>query len=486
MHQAKREDRLLAGSGGWEQATEGFGILRSVQLLGRRNSSHHTRLLTRFALLSFLAIVATTTTLGFFLSSYVTRQMPTQDAIEAMESLNALIRSEGAEIGFQEGSQGADTPEMATVIRYLQHLPDVYLATVYRLDGSVIWSTDKTGNSQLDPNGDRLIAAFGGELKPEFQPLSQGAGNAFGVPGGATSFVTFAIPIWARDETTVIGAVEIRKVPETLLGSIDRVNYMAWGSEALAGAVLFCGLLLMVLYTARVLQRHEERLIEKERLAVVGEMASSIAHGLRNPLTAIRSCAELVLDDDLPRSARGPVTDIIEQSERLESWIRSFLTQALGDPVPASGSSDVDEVIRKSLGNFQAQLTNRNIVVDFVDEGLCPPIAAQPTELEQILNSILSNSIEAMSGGGRIDVSRALRPDGQVCIVIRDNGPGIPGEIVRRLFNPFASGKPAGLGVGLVLARRIVERLGGSLELRNRKTTGVEVRCTIPLCETPS
>ena len=482
MYHAKGEDRLQVDADPWDRQTEESGPAVETRIPGLRGSSHHTRLVTRFALLGFLAIVATTTTLGFSLSSYITGQMPFQDAIEAMESLNALVRSEGAEQGFQEGAQGADMPGMATVLRYLQHLPDVYLATVYGADRTVIWSTDKTRDSLPPSMNDQLTGALGGELKPEVRPLSPVDGGHSGVPKGATSFVTFAVPIWSRDNTSVIGAVEIRKVPETLLGSIDRVKYLAWGGEALAGVVLFCGLLLIVLYTTRVLQRHEEKLIENERLAVVGEMASSIVHGLRNPLTVIRSCAELVLDDDLPDNARGPVTDIVGQSERMESWIRSLLTHALGSQAPTVGSTDVDQVIGKCLESYLSQMRNRNIAAVFTDQGSCPLVAAQPAELEQVLNSILSNSIEAMPGGGKIRVSRSVRPDNQVCILIEDNGPGIPGEMIRRLFRPFQSGKPTGLGVGLVLARRIVERLGGSLELRNRERTGVEAICTIPAC----
>ncbi|CAN0458193.1 unnamed protein product, partial [Ectocarpus fasciculatus] len=136
-------------------------------------SSHHIRLVRRFAILSFLVIVATTATLGFFLSSYLTRQMPFQDAVEATESLNALVRAEGAERGFHEDSQGADTPEMAVILRYLQHLPDVYLATIYRADGSMIWSTDGTLSSASVQENDQLAGALSGTLNPEIRPLPQ-------------------------------------------------------------------------------------------------------------------------------------------------------------------------------------------------------------------------------------------------------------------------------------------------------------------------
>lgn len=452
-----------------------------TQRLGFPESSHHVRLVRRFVILSFIAIVATNATLGFFLSNYLTRQMSLQDAIEASESLNALVRAEGAAPAFSEGSQAADLPEMDAVFRYLQALPDVYLATVYRADGTMIWSTDQTLNSLTLEKNVHLAAALSGELNPVVRPISlEDSASQSGAPDGTTALVTLTVPIWSYDETAVVGAVEIRKVPETLLGSIDRVHYLTWTSEAWAGALLFCCLLIVVLYTTRILKRHEAKLMERERLAGVGEMASSVAHGLRNPLAAIRSCAELALDDDLPESARGPVKDIIDQSERLESWIRSFLTSALEDPVKVISNASVDQVIAKCLKNFQSQMKDRGIAVEFSEQGCSPLVAARPAELEQVLSSVLSNSIEATGSGGTIEISRCLQPTGQTHILIKDNGSGIPTDMIRRLFRPFESGKPFGLGVGLVLARRIAERLGGTLELRNRKSRGVEVICRLP------
>ena len=445
------------------------------------------RLVGRFVLTSFLVIVGTTATIGISLSNYLTRQMPLQDAIEATESLNALIRAEGAENGFAEGSPGVEAPGMATVVRYLQHLPDVYLATIYGPDRIVLWSTDEALIGQYMAESPQTTAAFGGELKPVVRSLaSENDENRRVSLADADTYVAFTIPVWSSDETRVIGAVEIRKVPETLLGSINRVNYLTWGSEAAAGTVLFCGLLIVMLYTSRVLRQHEARLIEMQRMAVVGEMASSVAHGLRNPLAAIRSCAELALDSGLPKSAREPVADIVEQSDRLESWIRSFLTRAREDPHRVVVHAEVDQVVRKCLQGFGSQTAERGIVVKFLDEGRSPLVTAQPTELEQVLNSILSNSIEAMSTGGKLKIKREMLSEGRTRILIKDNGPGIPGEMLERLFSPFESGKPTGLGVGLVLARQIVERLGGSLELHNRKRKGVAVVCTIPTFEAPT
>ena len=247
-----------------------------------------------------------------------------------------------------------------------------------------------------------------------------------------------------------------------------------------AGCTLFAGLAVVVAYASRVLQRQEMRIVETERLAVVGEMASAVAHGLRNPLAAIRSCAELTMDDDIPDHSRESIRDITNQVDRLESWIRAFLIRSRNDPGSMSDQAQIDQVIQRCLENFEAQMRKRGIRWELKGGSGSPVALAQPSELEQVLNSIISNSIEAMSEGGKLGIGWANRADGKIAVTITDTGPGIAADMAGRLFKPFETGKSAGLGVGLALGRRIVERMGGSLDLRNGAKEGVEVILILP------
>lgn len=301
-----------------------------------------------------------------------------------------------------------------------------------------------------------------------------------GLPADVSEFIEFYIPIWSDDRSYVMGAVEVYKSPSSLFSTIHQLVWLAWAGAALAGCVLFSALLGVVLYSTRILRRQELRLIETERLAVVGEMASAVAHGLRNPLAAIRSCAELVSEEDLDPGSKRTIHDIIDQVDRLEAWIRSFLIRTRSTQETATEVAHVDIIIQRCLQGFESQLQKRGITVE-VEDGEASPVAAASTpELEQVLNTILSNAVEAMKDGGSLKICWNSLPGGRIAICVADSGPGMTEEQIRNVFVPFHTSKASGLGVGLALGRRIAERLGGTLDLKNGTARGVEVTLTLP------
>ena len=237
-----------------------------------------------------------------------------------------------------------------------------------------------------------------------------------------------------------------------------------------------------MIYSGRILRRQETRLIEAERLAVVGEMASAVAHGLRNPLAAIRSCAELTVEDDIPPASRQSVQAIMDQVDRLEGWIRSFLVRSEQERGSTEAGARLDLVTARALDNFAPQMARRGITLR--RQGLpVLSVAAGSAEVEQVLNTLLSNAVEAMREGGTLEVACATGPRQRAEVTIRDTGPGLSSEAEATLFTAFRTTKASGLGVGLALGRRIAERLGGQLDIRNRAdgVSGVEARLILPL-----
>ena len=446
-----------------------------------RDSPHHLRMLVLFMIASFFVIALTTAVFGTLLSSYLTRQMVARDAVVSMEFLNSIVRVENAAPYFRGERNVEPAPDMEELFHHVGRFPDVFRANVYGMDGTILWSSLPGLIGQKFTDNDDLAAAMHGEINPEIKRFSDFEKDEHvNFPDSGERFIESYLPIWSEDRSRVVGAVEIYKAPAKLLSAIAQVNRLCTIGGAVGAMVLFGALLVVVVYTTRILRRQEARLVEAERLAVIGEMTSAVAHGLRNPLAAIRSCAELALDDDLPQSSRQPIADIVEQSDRLESWIRSFLRRSRNDPSHPSEQISVDSVVRHCLDHFAAQFENRAIIVELVNEGPEFFAVAERAEVEQVINSILANSIEAMKQGGMIRITRSIQKDGKSAIRFADTGPGVPKEMLDRLFEPFQTGKPSGLGVGLALARRIAERLGGSIELRNRAERGVEVTFTLP------
>lgn len=467
-----------------QQTDDSTGAQQVPQLLSLRDSPHYLRVLAIFVVTSLVAIFTTTGLLSQYLAGYMTTSMMMRDAVVSMEFLNSIVRIEEEDpysLGMSRMSETSDNPETREFFVHVSRLPDVFRANIYDATGEILWSSDPELIGHTFEDNDELETALRGELHPEIVVVERGEKREhIGLPEHVEEFIEFYIPIWAEDGSAVIGAVEVYKAPEALLATIHRVVTLAWIGAVLSGAVLFAALFAVVVYVTRILRRQEQRLIETERLAVVGEMASAVAHGLRNPLAAIRSCGELVAEEDIPDESRNTVHDIIDQVDRLEAWIRSFLSRTRAEPNSAGDIAHVDVIVQRALAGFAPQIKKRGIVVELDNTADGAVAAAGSAELEQVLNTILSNAIEAMKTGGVLKIGWHTAPGGRLAVEISDTGPGLSEEQIERLFVPFQTSKSSGLGVGLALGRRIAERLGGSLDLKNRPEEGVSVTLTLP------
>jgi two-component system, NtrC family, sensor histidine kinase HydH len=445
------------------------------------DSPHHLRMVFAFLAISFVLIFTTALVLSTALSRYIVSQMMMRDATVSAEFLNSVVQVENAAAYFLDKDDRTTDQDIEELLTHVGRLPDVFRANVYSQSGTILWSSDIEMIGQTFPDNDELASAMRGQLNPELNVVTRGDKEEHvGFPAGINTFMEYYIPIQGDDGWSVVGAVEVYKAPGALLTSIERIRTYAGLGALAASVVLFGGLALVVTYASRVLAQQEARTVESERLAVVGEMASAVAHGLRNPLASIRSCAELTLDDDIPESSRETLHDITDQVDRLEGWIRSFLIRSRRDPGSLSEQAHIDHVIARCIDGFEPQLTRRSISVVMTAGTGSPMVLGPPAELEQVLNTIISNGIEAMEDGGILGIGWSVRRNGILEVRVTDTGPGIPEEMMRKVFEPFQTGKAAGLGVGLALGRRIAERMGGSLELANGAMRGAVVTLRLP------
>jgi len=451
--------------------------------IGPVHGARQFRLVRWFTVVSLVAIGLISVVSASALSKYMTDEMLARDMAVSAGFLNSVVVVQKATSYFYGDNINPNTPEMEEFFRHVASLPGVLRANVYGYDRSILWSSDPELIGRLYRDNDELEAAFRNETQSELEVVERGEKREHAsFPDDVEIFIENYLPIWSEDGTRVVGAVEMYKSPNQLISAIQRAQVIIWVGAIAGGLVLFAGLTLVVRHANNILRRQEARVVEAERLAVVGEMASAVAHGLRNPLAAIRSCAELALEDDLGPDTRTAISDIVEQSDRLESWIRSFLTKARSDPQHPH-LYRLDDIVRNSLESFAPQMASRSIEVEFNSGGISPLVKAQPSELSQVLNALLSNSIEAMERDGVIRIARQVEPDGFVRLMLTDTGPGLTPAVSRRLFEPFATGKASGLGIGLALARRMVERMGGSIEITNAEERGVRATIRLPIFE---
>jgi len=433
---------------------------------------------------SFVVILATTTILSQYLAGFFAQHMMMRDAVVSTELLNSLVLPENEAVF--SGPKGRGSDEISETFEHfvdsVSKLPHVLRANIYSKQGQVIWSTQQSMMGRTFTENEELQSALNGVLHPEiFKVDRKKKIEHLDLPDNVTEFIEIYIPVYSEDGARIIGAVDVYKTPAGLLKTIRDVVVLSWIGAGVATLIMFLALGLLAGYSIRFIKRQERRALETERLAVVGEMASAVAHGIRNPLAAIRSCAELVSEEKIPEDSKNTVLDIIDVVDRLESWIRSFLTRTTEVSTDESGPVAVERVVEECLEAFESQIKRRSIetVLRSSENPIIP--GAYVLDIQQVLNTVISNAVESMEFGGTLTLAWRSTEGARVAIEVTDTGSGLTNEVQRTLFQPLVSGKPSGLGVGLALGRRIAERIGGSLEIENGATHGVVAKLIVPV-----
>jgi len=235
-------------------------------------------------------------------------------------------------------------------------------------------------------------------------------------------------------------------------------------------ALTLTGLFLGVMVDQR--EHAEEGLRQTLRLAAAGEMAGAIAHEVNQPLTAVTNygrSAQMLLarDSSGPAQLKEIIEKILSETNRasevvrrLRDFFRSGTTR-----LEVVELEDVLATVRR-LGDSAIHTQPISLQVKGVSS--LPPLFVDRLQIEVVLRNLLANAVESLvaSGrqGGRITVLAERHDDSHLRIVVADNGPGISAAARKGLFEPFVSGKPTGMGLGLAVSRGIVEAHGGTLE----------------------
>jgi two-component system sensor histidine kinase HydH len=204
---------------------------------------------------------------------------------------------------------------------------------------------------------------------------------------------------------------------------------------------------------------------------MVGQMAAGVAHELRNPLTSIKMLVQSGQKEGLPALAHEDLMIIEHEVRRLERSLQRFLDFAR-PPRPERRPLNLAQVVDRALALVEGRARKQRVQLNFTQ----PPggIMAEVDEdqIQQLLLNLMLNSLDVMADGGSLTVELRSVPEGQVELRVRDTGPGIPAELLPRLFDPFISTKETGIGLGLAVSHRIAERHGGSLSAHNEPDGG--------------
>jgi two-component system, NtrC family, sensor histidine kinase HydH len=231
---------------------------------------------------------------------------------------------------------------------------------------------------------------------------------------------------------------------------------------------------------AERLQRQQRDMLRAEQLAAVGQLAASVAHEVRNPLTAVKMLVEVALRPRQPRALTDDDLHVMHREiARLEKTVQNFLDFARL-PAPCRTDCDLRDVVAGAVELVRARAAQHH--VEIAGEGAAGPVTASVDrdQLHTVFVNLFLNALDAMPQGGTLRVA-VSRQEGAVEVRVCDTGPGIAPEMRERLFTPFASSKPTGTGLGLSLSRRIVEEHGGSLRADNRAEGGACFTIVLPL-----
>lgn len=243
------------------------------------------------------------------------------------------------------------------------------------------------------------------------------------------------------------------------------------------------GYVMLVRDITRTRRMTEEK-IESERLSVLTMLAAGVAHELGNPLNSLTIHLQLLdrklktrdprLHDELSpflETARGEL-------ERLDLIIEQFL-QAVRPTQPRTEPADLNALLREAAQFLAPELKEKNHELALELHSRLPAMSVDPGQMKQAIYNVLRNASQAMEPGGEIAV-RSDYDDRGVTLTVADNGPGMPGEDMARLFTPYFTTKARGHGLGLLIVRRILREHGGDIRIESREGHGTKVSLHLP------
>jgi signal transduction histidine kinase len=251
--------------------------------------------------------------------------------------------------------------------------------------------------------------------------------------------------------------------------------------EQLPGALDLCRLIEEKL-------RLERELAERERLALVGQMAASISHNLKNPLGSMKTILQVQLENpELPDSMRAETKMVLEEVGRLSTKLNQLLqfSRPAVRGGSAIGSCDARVVVEEVAGLLSHEAERRGVQMQVKVSGGNGLVAVSAEAVNDIVSNLVVNALEAAPRGGHVMVSAASR-DGACILAVEDDGPGIPAALREKILRPFFTTKSQGTGLGLAIVARRVAEFGGQVDWESpvRNGRGTRFHVTLPIAET--
>lgn len=229
----------------------------------------------------------------------------------------------------------------------------------------------------------------------------------------------------------------------------------------------------------------ERELAERERLALVGQMAASISHNLKNPLGSIKTILQVQMENpELPESMRNETQMVLHEINRLSGKLNQLLqfSRPGARGKPGTDHCDAKQVAESVAGVFHHEAERRGVAMEVKMQSAPLELAASAEVTNDILSNLLINALEAALQKGHVTLELTA-VNGYCRVSVEDDGAGIPPSLMEKILQPFFTTKARGTGLGLAIVARRVEELGGKLELESpiQNNRGSRFSVTLPL-----
>ena len=284
------------------------------------------------------------------------------------------------------------------------------------------------------------------------------------------------------------GEVLVGVSQDALLPELQQLHRSLWTkitvATSAAVAILVLGF-IYVLYLIRRNRRLEQSRQSAARASYVGLLASGLAHEIRNPLNAMNMNLQMLEEEiqALPDPEESDYAELLESTKgeikRLDGLVNNFLQYAR-PTLPRFEVRDLNEVVAEVLRFLELDFKKNSIELRQSLEPLLPTVELDETQFKQALINLLVNARQVVQPGGVVEVLTRPGSHGEVVLEVRDDGPGIPHETRDRIFEVFYSSRGGGTGLGLPIAKQVIQQHGGTIELESVVGEGTTFRIRFP------
>ena len=462
-----------------------------------RASFANASLTTRFALYSFVCVSIMTTALWLIVSNYLINQILDREWQTTAQMVRTDVRKFLEDFDFKTKDRKSVGYKFANLLDYVRRSPDILRFKVYSPQSVVLWSDDKQLVGKAFPGNRQLQKALRGEVIADMASLERSESSLDGY--AATRAIEIYIPIYSENGRELLGVFETHRRSDSVIRAIHQARLVVLLGAVGGGLLLYLSLFAIVRQAARKIAEQQENLLKmrseliaSQRMAVIGEMAAAVAHGIGNPLSSIRAATQVAMldaesdDSEKSRQMKENLHNIVRQVDRVQKRMQGLLNFV--KPLePRPMEIDANALVRDVTETLRARFMDARVKLNLDLDTELPTILSDANHLEQALMALITNAVEATPENGVVTIRTQSSANGvsaTVCLLIEDTGGGIPAENRQRIFEPFFTTKPHGTGIGLPLAKKFVERNGGTIHIANGSGPGTKIQILLPVaCE---